>query len=77
MAKLEAVRDAMALDYGGIDFSVDSKGRVVVFETNATMCIVPPPREDIWAYRQAPVARVEQALMNLLLGASPPWVGAP
>jgi glutathione synthase/RimK-type ligase-like ATP-grasp enzyme len=37
MRTLAAIRDLLALDYAGIDFSLDAAGRVVVFEANATM----------------------------------------
>jgi hypothetical protein len=67
---LEQIRDAMALDYGGIDFAVDSRGRVVVFEANATMVIVPPPNDVIWAYRVGPVARATRAVQAMVLGKS-------
>ena len=71
MRTLEQICDDMALDYGGIDFAVDSKERVVVFETNATMAIVPPPKDEIWAYRTAPVERAGRAVVSMLLGKPP------
>jgi hypothetical protein len=75
LGKLEQIRDRIGLDYGGIDFAINSQGDVVVFETNATMNIVPPAHDDIWTYRRAPVARAERAVRALLLGASPEEVG--
>ena len=38
---LERAADALGLDYGGIDFALAADGRVVIFEANATMRIVP------------------------------------
>lgn len=39
MAALETIRRQIGLDYCGIDCSLDSEGRVVVFEVNASMLI--------------------------------------
>ena len=51
----------------GIDFALDRAGRVVVFEANATMIVLPPGPEPIWDYRRAPVERALDAARNLLL----------
>ena len=51
-AALEAVRDAVGLDYGGIDFSLDASGRVVVFEANASFAIYYPGDDATAAYRR-------------------------
>ena len=40
MVTLEAIQRAVALDYGGIDFGIDSLGNIVVFEANATMAVI-------------------------------------
>jgi hypothetical protein len=66
MAALAAIRDVLELDYAGIDFSLDVQGRVVVFEANATMIVLPPGPEPIWDYRRAPVARVIDAVRTML-----------
>lgn len=48
---LEAVRQAMGLEYFGMDFGIAPDGRVVLFEANATMNFFPvvddPPFEHI------------------------------
>jgi hypothetical protein len=62
----------MGLDYGGIDFAVDAQDRLVVFEANATMSILPPPADEMWAYRRAPVERVAGAVRAMLVGSPPP-----
>jgi hypothetical protein len=67
LAALERVRAAVGLEYMGIDFGVDDAGRVVVFEANATMIVLPPGPEPIWDYRRAPVARVIEAVRAMLL----------
>jgi len=67
IAALGRVRDAIGLDYVGIDFGLDRAGRVVVFEANATMIVLPPGPEEMWAYRRAPIARVVDAVRRMLL----------
>jgi tetratricopeptide (TPR) repeat protein len=64
---LERVRTMLGLDYGGIDFALDAQGRVIVFEANATMVIVPPTTDSRWAYRVGHVERARQAVVNMLL----------
>lgn len=49
---LDAVRDALQLDYAGVDFGRDRAGRLVVFEANATMTINAPPDDPRWDYRR-------------------------
>ncbi len=39
MRALEHVRDALGLDYGGIDFALSRNGEILLFEANATMLI--------------------------------------
>lgn len=67
VAGLERIRAALGLDYGGIDFSVDRAGRILLFEANATMVIPAPKREAHWEYRRAPVDRVVEAVRAMLI----------
>jgi hypothetical protein len=67
---LTAVRDLLGLDYGGVDFTLDSQGRIIVFEANATM-IVPEPEEDArWQYRLPHVQRIYDAVRTMLVRAA-------
>jgi hypothetical protein len=66
MAALARVRDELRLDYMGVDFALDRDGRVVVFEANATMIVLPPGPDAIWDYRRAPVGRVIDAVRAML-----------
>jgi hypothetical protein len=68
MATLERVREAIGLEYVGIDFALDAAGRVVVFEANATMIVLPPGPEAIWDYRREPVGRIIEAVRAMLRG---------
>ena len=66
MQSLQAIAEELALDYGGIDFSVDRDGKLVAFEANATM-IVPTPSEDPnQAYRRPAIERVERAVVAMI-----------
>ena len=55
----------LALDYAGIDFSLDRDGNVLLFEANATMTI--SPRASGAAY-----ARAAAAVGELLWGTISP-----
>jgi glutathione synthase/RimK-type ligase-like ATP-grasp enzyme len=63
---LEQVRDALKLDYGGIDFAVMPDGRLLLFEANATMAIVPPTPDAIWDYRRKPITDAIEAARSML-----------
>jgi tetratricopeptide (TPR) repeat protein len=67
LAALEGVRDALGLDYGGVDFALDAEARLVVFEANATMTIVPPDLDPRWDYRREPLARINAAAQAMLV----------
>jgi lipoprotein NlpI len=66
-AALDRIRDAVGLEYAGIDFAIERTGRVVVFEANATMIVLAPSPEAIWDYRRAPVERIVDAVRAMLL----------
>jgi hypothetical protein len=68
MAALEAVRDALGLDYAGADFSVSGEGELILFEANATMVINPPDPDPRWDYRRPYVQTVLDAIQRLLRG---------
>jgi hypothetical protein len=64
---LRAMSTRLELDYGGIDFGLDDRGRILVFEANATMTLPAPPSGEQWDYRRAPVARILEATRSMLL----------
>lgn len=66
-AALERVAATLFLKYGGIDFGVDSQGRIVVFESNATMAVRYPPEEPMWEYRRSAVDAVLGAFREMLV----------
>lgn len=64
MAALDAIRREVGLDYFGIDCSLDSEGRVVVFEVNASMLI--HLHNTGFEYKTKHVMRIKQAFEQLL-----------
>jgi glutathione synthase/RimK-type ligase-like ATP-grasp enzyme len=66
LATLERIRAALGLDYGGVDFALDAEGRIVVFETNATMVILAPDSGEHWTYRRKPIQRAIEATRAML-----------
>jgi hypothetical protein len=70
MLALERVREVLGLDYGGIDFALDARGNVVVFEANATMVVPPPDEGAQWSYRAMPVRLLHHAIHRMLVNAA-------
>jgi tetratricopeptide (TPR) repeat protein len=66
VAVLESIAQLLAVDYGGMDFSVLPDGNVLVFEANATMVLVPPKADAHWDYRRPAFARAIEAARAVL-----------
>jgi hypothetical protein len=67
MAGLKQIQSVLGLDYGGIDFGLNTKGEVLVFEANAAMAINPPGAGPQWAYRLPAYQRVCEAVQRMLV----------
>ena len=67
MTALSSIQAALGLDYGGIDFALNQRGEVLLFEANATMVVEQPCEDELWDYRRAAVSRIHQAVQNLLI----------
>jgi len=67
MQTIADIRDALRLDYFGIDFSLTTGGEVVFFEANATMNIVQPEAGEKWDYRRTAVQKALDAVTSMLL----------
>lgn len=65
MTALARISHAMGLDYCGMDFSVADDGRLLLYEANATMAIVPPSHETQWDYRRRTIERALAAAKNM------------
>jgi hypothetical protein len=65
-AALRAIGARMDLDYCGIDFSLLPDGRVLVFETNATMLVHPELEEDRLRFKNVYIQKIVDAFDRLL-----------
>jgi tetratricopeptide (TPR) repeat protein/glutathione synthase/RimK-type ligase-like ATP-grasp enzyme len=63
-AALHAIRDAMGLDFFGVDCALDRAGNLVVFEANATMLVHADTGD--FAYKNPYVRRIKTAFTALL-----------
>jgi hypothetical protein len=63
-AALQRIRDAIGLDFFGIDCGLDRDGAVVVFEVNASMLV--HGRNQQFPYKTEAVERIKQAFHGLL-----------
>ncbi|CAE6747530.1 hypothetical protein R69927_02006 [Paraburkholderia domus] len=63
-AGLQSIRDAMGLDYFGIDCALDREGAVVVFEANASMLV--HGNNSQFPYKKGAVERIKQAFHTML-----------
>jgi len=67
IAALERVRDALGLDYAGVDFAINVDREIVVFEANATMVVNPPDPDQRWTYRRDAADRIQGAVRKMLI----------
>ena len=67
MAALKRIETALGMDYAGIDFGINRKGEVLLFEANATMAVYRPESTSQWDYRRAAVERIYAAVHRLFL----------
>jgi glutamate/tyrosine decarboxylase-like PLP-dependent enzyme len=70
MNALERLQEELGLDYGGIDFGLNARGDVLLFEANATMVVEQPSDDERWDYRRAAVERIHAAVRELLMKAA-------
>ena len=62
---LRHIQKLLGLDYGGIDFGLNAKGELLVFEANATMVVNPPDAGECWKYRLPAYKRIEAAIQEM------------
>jgi tetratricopeptide (TPR) repeat protein len=67
MIALQKIEQTLGLDYGGIDFGLNAKGEVLLFETNATMNVIPPDADPRWDYRRPAVEKIYSAVLKMLV----------
>ncbi len=66
MVALAGIRDALGLDYAGIDFGLGPDGDLLLFEANATMVIAAPDPDQRWAYRRTAIVRIIDAVVAMI-----------
>ncbi|MEA2739865.1 MAG: hypothetical protein QOH05_3172 [Acetobacteraceae bacterium] len=66
MAALAGLQAVLGLDYAGVDFAVAADGRLLLFEANATMAIIPPSDDPMWDYRRPAADSALTAARGLL-----------
>ena len=64
---LECIGEDLGLEYVGVDFALDPRGSVLLFEANAAMVILPPDPDPMWDYRRAALDRVLDAVKRMVL----------
>jgi glutathione synthase/RimK-type ligase-like ATP-grasp enzyme len=67
MRALAGIQSVLGLDYAGVDFALARDGRLILFEANATMALVPPSDNPIYRYRHPAFERAKQAATALIL----------
>jgi glutathione synthase/RimK-type ligase-like ATP-grasp enzyme len=63
---LEGIRDALGLDYAGIDFGLNADGDLLLFEANATMVIAVPDNDERWAYRRTAITGIIDTVVAMI-----------
>ena len=72
MNALQQIESILGLDYGGIDFGLNAKGELLVFEANATMVVNPPEPDERWNYRRPAFKRIQAAIQKMLMERASP-----
>jgi glutathione synthase/RimK-type ligase-like ATP-grasp enzyme len=67
MQALHGIRDALGLDYAGIDFGLSPNGDLLLFEANATMVIAVPGPDERWAYRRTAIGGIIDAVVTMIM----------
>jgi Flp pilus assembly protein TadD/glutathione synthase/RimK-type ligase-like ATP-grasp enzyme len=66
MVALNGMRDALGLDYAGVDFGLSADGDLLLFEANATMVIAAPDPDPRWAYRRTAITGIIDAVVAMI-----------
>jgi hypothetical protein len=57
---------SLGLDYAGVDFGLNAKGEILLFEANATMVVNPPEPDARWNYRRPAYERIAAGVRKML-----------
>ncbi len=72
---LEQIQSRLGLDYAGVDFGLNTRGEVLLFEANATMIVNPPDQDKRWNYRWPAYRRIRSAVQKMLMDRAKPQEG--
>lgn len=67
ISALEKIIQNIGLDYCGIDFGVDKKGNLLLYEANSTMVITPPGNESRWDYKRPAIKNALEAAKRMFV----------
>jgi hypothetical protein len=67
MKALERIQAILGLDYAGVDFGLNAKRELLLFEANATMAVLKPDADPRWNYRRDAYERIFAAVQNMFL----------
>ena len=72
MVALQHIQNTLSLDYGGIDFGLNERGDVLLFEANATMAVIVPDKDKRWDYRRPATEKIYTAVWKMLINRARP-----
>jgi tetratricopeptide (TPR) repeat protein len=64
---LHEIQKALGLDYAGIDFGISVDGKLILFEANAAMNVLPPGPDERWNYRRPHVQRILDTARGMIV----------
>jgi glutathione synthase/RimK-type ligase-like ATP-grasp enzyme len=67
IAALKQIQKVLGLDYGGIDFGLNAKREILVFEANANMAVFPPDEDQRWNFRRPALELICSAVRTMLV----------
>jgi len=67
LTALRGIQSALGLDYGGVDFGLNARGQLLIYEANATMAVYRPDPDPKWDYRRPSIERIYTAVREFLL----------
>ncbi len=67
MQALGRIQAMLGLDYAGIDFGLNDKGELLLFEANATMVVNQPEPDERWNYRRPVYERIHWSVQQMLM----------
>jgi glutathione synthase/RimK-type ligase-like ATP-grasp enzyme len=67
IAALKQIDKVLGLDYGGIDFGLNAKREILVFEANANMAVFAPDEDERFNFRRPALERICRAVRTMFV----------